>query len=404
MKKKVLVMIALLVVTGTFFSFTVNAATSPQTTEIYSIKSASVSVNGVSIAVSATQFNPHYGTASNNIAYDSMWVLNVSLVVSNISSDYKYISSLNPRVQMTMPTNSSGQELMYEYYTPYNSVVSIENYSPDLMLSYSNANGYIDVRPSADWGYRYGFIVPPNTRMCAVANIYFPAKFDATNQTIIRAILDNVSFVYNPEVQTTTDVPAGSPAGMIVYLSAIKEDLEDADIGLPAINDLLAGIESQITVIHNDIINTVHTDLSVLHNDITTVNNTLNGTIHSDLGSIYNGVADIRTILQGNNTTNDNINNDSASLKTQSDNVHSQEQAYFTQNSQAIQATGLGNYQIGTVEGNGIASVSSDFTSLWNALNGWTAVYIFSLTLGLALTILRHAPNAISRRQRRKQE
>lgn len=100
----------------------------------------------------------------------------------------------------------------------------------------------------------------------------------------------------------------------------------------------------------------------------------------------------------------DDISNASGSVTTKESQVHTQEQSYFTQNSQAIQATGLSNYRFDTVQQNGINAVSVDFTQLWNALGAWNSVYIFSLTLTLSLTILRHAPNAISRKQRKKQE
>lgn len=98
----------------------------------------------------------------------------------------------------------------------------------------------------------------------------------------------------------------------------------------------------------------------------------------------------------------DNLSEDSADLASQSNQAHQQEQAFFNQNSQAIANTGLSNYQFSTDNGNGVASVSVDFTNLWNALGGWTSVYIFSMTLGLALSIIKHSPNAINRRIRNK--
>ena len=99
----------------------------------------------------------------------------------------------------------------------------------------------------------------------------------------------------------------------------------------------------------------------------------------------------------------DELSEASADLATQSNNAHNQEQAYFNQNAQAIADTGLSNYHFSTVDGNGVASVSVDFTDLWNALGGWTSVYIFSLTLGLALSIIKHSPNAINRKIRNRQ-
>lgn len=100
-------------------------------------------------------------------------------------------------------------------------------------------------------------------------------------------------------------------------------------------------------------------------------------------------------------TVNNTLSDKSDSLASQSSSAHTQEQAFFDQNAQAISNTGLSNYSYGA-NGDGVSAVSIDFTNLWTALNGWTSVYIFSLTLGLALTIIRHSPNAISRKIRNK--
>lgn len=97
------------------------------------------------------------------------------------------------------------------------------------------------------------------------------------------------------------------------------------------------------------------------------------------------------------------VDTSSNQVATQSDQVHTQEQNYFSQNAQAISNTGLSNYRFGVSDGNGIGTVSNDFTSVFNALGGWNTIYIFSLTLGVALSILRHSPNAINRRIRNRQ-
>lgn len=98
----------------------------------------------------------------------------------------------------------------------------------------------------------------------------------------------------------------------------------------------------------------------------------------------------------------DEISQDSDAIVNQSDNIHTQEQMFFEQNAQAIQATGLGNYQFSTNQAAGVQAVTSDFNSVFNALGTWRNVYVFSMTLGLALTIIRHSPNAISRKIRNK--
>lgn len=112
-------------------------------------------------------------------------------------------------------------------------------------------------------------------------------------------------------------------------------------------------------------------------------------------------ISDIRDQLQSSHSAD--ISTDSSTIHDQSSVIHSQEQSYYQQNSQAIQATGLSNYQFDNTTVSGLQGVRGDFVDVWNSLGGWTSVYIFSLTLGLALTILRHSPSAISSAVRRRQ-
>lgn len=100
----------------------------------------------------------------------------------------------------------------------------------------------------------------------------------------------------------------------------------------------------------------------------------------------------------------DDIDDVTDDITDKSESAHTQEQSYFTQNAQAIEATGLSNYRFNGDQENGIGSVSHDFTLLWNALGGFNSIYIFSLTLSLALMVLRHAPGAIRSSRRNKEE
>lgn len=103
--------------------------------------------------------------------------------------------------------------------------------------------------------------------------------------------------------------------------------------------------------------------------------------------------------LIGGSENTSGVNNQSDSLNQQTQQVHIQEQSYYQQNQQAIHSTGLSNYQFSNDQIVGTSAVSNDFTSLWNALGSWTGVYIFSLTLSLALTILRHMPHGIRKKK-----
>lgn len=72
--------------------------------------------------------------------------------------------------------------------------------------------------------------------------------------------------------------------------------------------------------------------------------------------------------------------------------VHSQEQSWFTQGNQSISGTGLDNYQFNQEQSGGISGVSDDFVRVWNACGSLNSVWVFSLTLSLALYIIHHIP------------
>lgn len=82
----------------------------------------------------------------------------------------------------------------------------------------------------------------------------------------------------------------------------------------------------------------------------------------------------------------------SSDITSTSNSIHTQEEQYFSSNAQAIQATGLSNYRFDQNQTGGISAVSNDFTAVFNALGGFNSVFIFSLTLSLALQIFRHHP------------
>lgn len=74
------------------------------------------------------------------------------------------------------------------------------------------------------------------------------------------------------------------------------------------------------------------------------------------------------------------------------DNIHAQEQQYFSDNSSAISQSGLGNYQFDNNAISAFGIIRSQFTDVWNALGKYTLVYTFTLIISLATFIIRHEP------------
>lgn len=103
----------------------------------------------------------------------------------------------------------------------------------------------------------------------------------------------------------------------------------------------------------------------------------------SILKDIYNAFAN------SDRSDQDQLSDD---ITSTSNSIHTQEEQYFSSNAQAIQATGLSNYRFDQNQTGGISAVSNDFTAVFNALGGFNSVFIFSLTLSLALQIFRHHP------------
>lgn len=87
-------------------------------------------------------------------------------------------------------------------------------------------------------------------------------------------------------------------------------------------------------------------------------------------------------------------NSESATDTIQSQ--HTTEQSYYSANAQAIESTGLSNFQYSNSQVTYFQGVLSDFQSLWDSLGEWTFIYTFTLMLSFATFVLRHRPHTRS--------
>lgn len=115
-----------------------------------------------------------------------------------------------------------------------------------------------------------------------------------------------------------------------------------------------------------------------------------------NLNKIARDTLALRTFIESASSSSSTLRSENASTSSQVSELHSQEQQYYQQNSQAIESTGLSNFnytqqQLGYFEG-----VVSDFQGLWNSLGSWTFVYTFTLMLSFATFVLRHRPHTRS--------
>lgn len=373
-----------------FFSFSVFASTYAD----YTVGGShnTYTANGCTIYVEVESLNPvGYGGEMRHI---------ITVSIRNLNTDRSvYLSGNVPILVGFSPNAQTSNTSIYE-------IRQVNNFGPNFSIVPNQETAYLRLVPNAEYSYLSFICIPPETTLSSVAVIQTNSVSVASGGSSVNyyAVCDTVSFKTNEINVTYTDyMPFGSSddallnavLDMSTYLSTvIHADLMTIDTDLDLTNAWLQNIKDITTDIYNRLgtkLDQLHADNGVIHNDITTSN--------SWLSQIKAFVENINSTLGGVTNTNSGITDGSSTVKNTSDSIHTQEQIYFAQNAQAIQATGLGNYQIGTVEGNGIGAVSNDFTAIWNALGGWTSVYIFSLTLSLALTIIRHAPSAVTRAQ-----
>lgn len=98
----------------------------------------------------------------------------------------------------------------------------------------------------------------------------------------------------------------------------------------------------------------------------------------------------ISALLQINgNFTEYDPNNTINSTEEQ---VHQQEQNYYTNTNTAISNTGLDQFSFSQQESGGLSGVSNDFVRVWNACGSLNSIWVFALTLSLALYIIHHVP------------
>ena len=339
MKKTVCIILTLSFMLTVFFFFFFYAGTLPIT---WRFRSNQMSVNDVSMTVYASQYAPYDGsvdiaTSENVIQSEDIYIV---VILTNNSDNNKLVSSVGYKLNLV---DTSGQ--LYADYVDH--IISFDKVYGDFSLLSAYNDGWYWTRPDSDYSYNVRICIPSHTTLTTCYKLSLPTFTDPGQYEVVnrqKAFIDSIDLNAGMVVDNTDYVPNGSHKDVTDAIDNISSYISSAS-GIPL--------------------------------------------LHSDLVELAN-------ILKSNQTTNQNITNDSNSLKTQSDSVHSQEQSYYAQNTQAIEATGLSNYQFDNNSVSGLQGVRGDFIAVWNALSGWNAVYIFSLTLGLALTILRHSPSAIS--------
>lgn len=105
--------------------------------------------------------------------------------------------------------------------------------------------------------------------------------------------------------------------------------------------------------------------------------------------------------IHGDTSANDALAGDSNDVSAEVEAVHQQEQQWYSDNQDAIEATGLSNFEFDGRQQLGLGAVRSVFSGLWTSIGEWSMIYIYVLTISLATFILRHSPNTHRRSDNR---
>lgn len=86
----------------------------------------------------------------------------------------------------------------------------------------------------------------------------------------------------------------------------------------------------------------------------------------------------------------DNLTDQSQDVTNTIDNQHQQEASYFEDTQDAIENTGIRNFQFDAQSISGLHGIRDDFDAVFLSLGNLKSYFIASLTIGLALSIIRH--------------
>lgn len=186
---------------------------------------------------------------------------------------------------------------------------------------------------------------------------------------------------------------------IINTISSIDSGIESLGISLEQIIDILG--TGDITVL--DALEDIISRLSSINQSLAHLNIVGGGptgsavqyieyymrNVSANTNTMITQLNDIVATLNQISTIIDDANNKAESISEDSEDIHEQEQQIFEDANDAIGSTVISSFAFDADTSAGMARVGIDFTNLWNSLGTWHNVYIFSMTLTLAFTIIR---------------
>lgn len=248
----------------------------------------------------------------------------------------------------------------------------------DLTLAWDYT--HFDFVPSAGYQYGNGIVVPPNSTLYLVAEIEYNVYLDSSYQNIV-----NLTFQDKAVSSFTVGLSADYP-----YYSK-PTSMTDVTAALAVTNQLLQNgynLDTATAAVVSDI----YTQLGLIYQANAVQNQLLQNIYNVD----YTYLPAILTVLENIRDTSSlgasGLDQLSQTTSTQIDTLHQQEQSMFNNNQQALNGSGITNFQFDDGISSGLTGFRGLFERLWEALHPYNRVYTFSMLLSLALLIIRYAP------------
>lgn len=113
--------------------------------------------------------------------------------------------------------------------------------------------------------------------------------------------------------------------------------------------------------------------------------------VMSNTDIMVNQINDIISTLNSISDTIQNANDNASAITDTSESQHEAEQEIFEQANNDIGSTVIESFAFDVNTSSGMGRVGIDFNNLWMSMGQWSQVYVFSMTLTLALTIIRYS-------------
>lgn len=217
--------------------------------------------------------------------------------------------------------------------------------------------------------------------------IFVPVALVIPNNGFDDSVIADLDSIVSNLADMTSDIDSIS-----VDVNAIASYLYDGDA---SVISALADVVEMLTFIRNGMVPVTAVSGHRWNSAIQYIEYYLSQVLYydthiaSDTATIVNQLNDITSTLTQIASTIQDANDKADNINDTSEDIHEQEEAIFDDANDAIGSTVIESFSFDANTSAGLGRVGIDFNNLWMSLGSWAQVYVFSMTLTLALTIIR---------------